>query len=260
MKKDRFKEIITNYASTSEDVIALKKLANDYPYSQIVHLLLANSSKKVPPKGFNSNLSNAAFHSTDRSIVKSLIQHNLVPSEVKLKPSSKPINKSSRIKKTIQTKVVKPTPIDSDLLIAEVLDNLEKLQKTKKETAFLFEDDNYIKPEPKTKKKTTSIKKATIKANPKQKVSKAKKQTTIIEKFIKEEPSITKNAKPVNDKEDMAKKSGKMRDDVVSESLAKIYIKQKKNNKAIDIYKKLIWKFPQKKTLFAAQIEKLKKK
>ena len=51
-----------------------------------------------------------------------------------------------------------------------------------------------------------------------------------------------------------------MRDDIISESLAKIFVNQGKKEKAIDIYKKLIWKFPQKKALFAAQIEKLKKK
>jgi ABC-type Zn uptake system ZnuABC Zn-binding protein ZnuA len=37
-------------------------------------------------------------------------------------------------------------------------------------------------------------------------------------------------------------------------------IKQGKHEKAIDIYKKLIWKFPQKKAYFATQIEELKKK
>ena len=41
--------------------------------------------------------------------------------------------------------------------------------------------------------------------------------------------------------------------------LALILIKQGKKEKAIEVLKKLIWKFPQKKTYFAAQIEDLKK-
>ncbi len=260
MKKERFKEIVNNYTSTSDDVNSLKKLAYDYPFSQIVHLLLANASKKSHANDFKPSLSNAAFHSTDRSILKSLIEHNLVPSEVVTKPQPKSNKKSSAAKNEDQPVIVKASPIDSDLLIAEVMDNLERLQKLKKETAFLFDDTPPSKPAVETKKKSITTIKDTVKAKPKKKTSKAKKQTNIIEKFIKEEPRITKNAKPANDKEDMAKESSKMRDDVVSESLAKIYVKQKKTGKAIDIYKKLIWKFPQKKALFAAQIEKLKKK
>jgi len=45
----------------------------------------------------------------------------------------------------------------------------------------------------------------------------------------------------------------------VSETLVDILIQQGKKDKAIEVLKKLIWKFPQKKTYFAAQIEELKK-
>lgn len=47
---------------------------------------------------------------------------------------------------------------------------------------------------------------------------------------------------------------------VTSVVLAGIMVKQGKLEKAIDIYHKLIWKFPQKKSYFAAQIEILKEK
>jgi len=47
---------------------------------------------------------------------------------------------------------------------------------------------------------------------------------------------------------------------LVSENLAKIMIKQGKKSKAVDIYKKLIWKYPQKKAYFASQIESIKEK
>ncbi len=257
MKKERFKEIVNNYTYTSDDVNSLKRLAYDYPFSQIIHLLLANASKKNDPKEFKpSLLSNAAFHSTDRSILKSLIENNIVPSEGQRLSTNKQLEKSTKFKKTEQTTKPRSSQIDSDLLIAEVLDNLEILQKTKRETAIWFEDT----PTPKPSKKNVSTKKVALKTKAQKKTPKLKKQSTIIEKFIKEEPSIRKNAKPINDKQDMAKESGKMRDDVVSESLAKIFVNQGKIEKAIDIYKKLIWKFPQKKALFAGQIEKLKKK
>jgi hypothetical protein len=38
-----------------------------------------------------------------------------------------------------------------------------------------------------------------------------------------------------------------------------ILLRQGKKDKAIEVLKKLIWKFPQKKAIFAAQIDELKK-
>ena len=54
-------------------------------------------------------------------------------------------------------------------------------------------------------------------------------------------------------------KSGEFADNIISETLAEILIRQGKKEKAIEVYRKLIWKFPQKKVYFAAQIEELKK-
>ena len=54
-------------------------------------------------------------------------------------------------------------------------------------------------------------------------------------------------------------KNGEFADNVISETLVEILIRQGKKEKAIELLKKLIWKFPQKKTYFAAQIEDLKK-
>ncbi len=92
---------------------------------------------------------------------------------------------------------------------------------------------------------------------------KKEEQEEIIENFIKSDQKI-KNVKSVTEKErqreDLSLSSIKFRDDIISENLAQIMISQGKLEKAIDIYKKLIWKYPQKKAYFASQIEELKKK
>ena len=261
VKKDRFKEIARNYSSKSEEINSLKELANKYPFSQIVHLLLANASKKDNSNEYKSNLSNAAFYSTDRSILKSLIENNLVPSEKLAIPNDRPSSKKTAVsKEQINKRTIDVPSLNTDDLIAQVLDNVNKLQKVKKEFANSFIE---IKPNTSTIVKPTTTEKITSKAKASkelvQKKTIVKKQTNLIEKFIKEKPSITKNSKSVNEKDDLSKDSIKMRDDVISESLAKIFANQGKTQKAIDIYKKLIWKLPQKKSLFAAEIEKLKK-
>ncbi|AYB33265.1 tetratricopeptide repeat protein [Chryseolinea soli] len=90
---------------------------------------------------------------------------------------------------------------------------------------------------------------------------KQKEQLEMIDQFIKTQPSIS-NAKdkPSNIASgDLSTiKTGEFSDNIVSETLVDILLKQGKKDKAIEVLKKLIWKFPQKKAYFAAQIEELK--
>jgi hypothetical protein len=90
---------------------------------------------------------------------------------------------------------------------------------------------------------------------------KQKEQLEIIEQFIKTQPSISspKDKVVVTPAGDLTTiKTGEFNDNVVSETLVEILIKQGKKDKAVEVLKKLIWKFPQKKAYFAAQIEELK--
>jgi hypothetical protein len=92
---------------------------------------------------------------------------------------------------------------------------------------------------------------------------KLKEQIQIIDHFIKIQPSITSNTKeklnaaPIGDLSVI--KNGEFGDNIVSETLVEILVRQGKKDKAVEVLKKLIWKFPQKKAYFAAQIEELKK-
>jgi len=56
-----------------------------------------------------------------------------------------------------------------------------------------------------------------------------------------------------------ASKSFKLHDDLASETLAKLHVKQGNFEEAIQIYERLCLIFPKKRTFFAEQIEKLKK-
>ena len=86
------------------------------------------------------------------------------------------------------------------------------------------------------------------------------KESSIIEKFIKEEPQIKPPAANKIDTENKAKKSSEDANDVVSETLAKIYVEQMLYHKALDVYKKLSLKFPEKSAYFASQIKYLELK
>lgn len=86
------------------------------------------------------------------------------------------------------------------------------------------------------------------------------KESTIIDTFIKNDPQI--KALPPNqiNNENKAKKSAEDSNDLVSETLAQIYIEQTLYHKAIDTYQKLSLKFPEKSGYFADLIQSLEKK
>jgi tetratricopeptide (TPR) repeat protein len=98
------------------------------------------------------------------------------------------------------------------------------------------------------------IEKEPFSVAPKEKVE----EESLISKFIETDPRISPPTKaaffsPV----DMARKSVEDRDDVVSETLAKIYAAQGDIQRAIRIYNKLSLLYPEKNSYFAALIEKL---
>ena len=89
---------------------------------------------------------------------------------------------------------------------------------------------------------------------PKKKLSRKE----LIDKFILENPSITRPKAEFYNPISMAQNSIVDNSEIVSETLAKIYYKQGYLDKAIEIYEKLSLVNPEKSVYFAAQIELIK--
>ncbi|WP_159636995.1 hypothetical protein [Sphingobacterium composti Ten et al. 2007 non Yoo et al. 2007] len=86
-----------------------------------------------------------------------------------------------------------------------------------------------------------------------------KKGSDIIEKFIQKDPIIQPPSPENINNENMARQSAEDNYLLVTETLANIYIDQGLNQKAIEVFRKLILKYPEKKSYFATRIEELEK-
>ena len=86
-------------------------------------------------------------------------------------------------------------------------------------------------------------------------------KNSLIDSFIAAQPSMKLNAneeEPLPDN-NISLKSEEENDEIITETLAKIFVDQKKYDKAIEAFEKLCLKFPEKNSYFAAQIDEINK-
>ncbi len=283
MEKERLLFLTKNYTSlTTDEVSDLIALQKEFPYSQLLHNLTSRGGQDLNISSREELLHVSAIYATDRSVLKSIMT---APSRPRAKAIFQAPDEPVRIADTIPTQpeAIIPQPtienLSGEALINDIFKELDKLKVVRHNFEVSVEEyekatGSKKKDDPKKTEKKVSPPKAAneptdvlieeIKST-KKKVSpegpKQKEQIEIIENFIKNQPSITKNklvtSPPTST--DLAEKSLVYGDNIITETLVEILLKQGKKDKAIEVLKKLIWKFPQKKAYFAAQIEELKK-
>jgi hypothetical protein len=159
-------------------------------------------------------------------------------------------------------KVIKPKPSSKSRKqrIIEMAKKVEAEQERTDEALEEFAEEEREKLSAKKKDILDEITQSKQEISPES--QKQKEQLELIDQFIKTQPSISnkRDQPPAAPQGDLTTiKTGEFSDNVVSETLVDLLVKQGKNDKAIEVLKKLIWKFPQKKAYFAAQIQELKK-
>jgi hypothetical protein len=86
----------------------------------------------------------------------------------------------------------------------------------------------------------------------------ANHSTSLIEQFLNSDPGVIKADKQTSLEGDVSLGSVEEDDSFITDTLAKIYVKQGLHAKAIYAYERLSLKYPEKSAYFAAQIEKIK--
>jgi len=93
----------------------------------------------------------------------------------------------------------------------------------------------------------------------------SEKGGSLIDKFLSSEPAPirmdSENTKETReeDENEIMEKSVSESDELITETLAMIYFEQKKYDKALDAFRKLSLKYPEKSVYFATRIEEIEK-
>ena len=228
---------------------AIYNLSVKYPYSSFCHFFLYSVLKKQNRTGVENVLKKTAIRFHDRSLLKKLSENSMVKQNTKEKIE---VTNIDEIENKEQEKVLNEnvySNIINDNIVQEITETKDQDQKEKKveklpEMAKLnqlpkpFEDWLFKHPLKKTKREIT----------------------------VDEILNSLENRKNQHNKTSFfsapnaAKKSLETNDDLDTETLAEIHIQQGNYPKAIEIYQKLILLNPEKKLLFASQIEFIKQK
>jgi hypothetical protein len=280
----------------------LTDLANQFPYSCIVHTVLAMNMYLVNHIVYDSQLKLAASLMPDRNLLRLHIQKiNQLKTLPDLPDEYRPITPSATHIET-ETQAEKPKKTEKSQESQQAkkpheATNEAQQTSTEKEVPANANAASVKKSAEKEEKPAESLHdhiKATVEEqeesfstdrkrqsldelkrilaerikeieNKKKQPPKAKKpaenqeKTAIIDKFIAENPSISRTKPDFYNPVVSAQNSLIDQENIVSETLAKIYLNQGHYDKAISVYQKLSLKYPEKSIYFAGLIEEAKK-
>jgi len=265
MNRQKFIELVREPEKLNQDTSAmLETLVKEYPYFQTADILFTLNLYKENNYRFNNRLKFASAIAADRKILKSRIA-SLKPVDLHEKKAvedlteevTDPITTGNEYNHGLSS-LVRQLKIE----IENKLDQSGNEERNAGLLDIVYRLDNLVRaPEPDSGiipdiKDYNFAHLDEIETENQEK----KSQEELIDKFIREEPRITPPAKAgFFDAVDYAKHSIEDKDDIVSETLARIYVKQGNFAKAIRIYQKLSLLNPEKSSFFAAQIEKIRK-
>ncbi len=246
MDKVRFNDLINNIHNISdEDVESLSAVVESYPYFTIAQALLSVGLELKEDNRSNRQLRLAAAMVPDRNALR----HLLAEAEEKPQVCDLPDEMAEQNEEEI---------IPEKTIVIPEIDLRKSQEELSKEMALLEE-----------KRKSLDELKALIEQRiveleqekeESKKEDKSLSKNEIIDKFIAENPQISRPKQEFYDPFVVAQASVVDQENIISETLATIYLNQGYVEKAISIYQKLSLKNPEKSVYFAKLIEKAKNK
>ncbi|MEO8236058.1 MAG: tetratricopeptide repeat protein [Flavobacterium sp.] len=260
-------------AVNDRQIIALEQILYDFPYFQSARSLHLKGLYKQDSFKYNSELKNTAAFTTDRSILFDLITSEnftgiqkgyfeekeaqilditVVDSTI-IEIVGIETTEVSKLEKSIISSIIESNQDIKEEIILEEIEKItveEKLEIGKPLTFNNSETHSFQEWLQLAKIKPIVREENIIEEN------NLSSKLDIIDKFIEANPKIS----PVK-KDDLAPVIAIKTEDnsyLMTETLAKVYLEQKKYSKAIQAYEILILKYPEKITFFADRISDIK--
>ena len=235
MNREKFDKFIENYDSNNEIFVSqMALLIEKYPYFQLPRFFLTKSLKDQNKNGLDIALNQLALYTANRGLLKQKIESK-VKSTKKVK-DTKPSIRTKKIQNNLQA-IAKEKKLKSQS---------NKKVRFSKDLKLSFLD--WIKYTEENQK---------IQIQESKKLEPLKNKLSIIDRFIEADPKISPMEK--NEPIESLINGDFNSEELMTESLAKILLRQKKYKKAIKAYKILSLKYPEKNVFFAGQIQKIKK-
>jgi len=278
MNKEEFIYLSLNpNQMAKEDVISLESILEEYPYFQTAQVLHLKGLKLQKSFKYNNTLKKVAAYTTNRTVLFDFITSDVFDFDKSSKEETNLINDIEvvdsklieHLTASIATQEKENISFVEDIIKKSEDDKLtsqnnnisereEELELGKplnfsKSDEFSFNEWlNLTSKEPikrvkevKSEKKIKNIQ-----------GSKLSKQLNLIDNFIEKKPKI----KPDKTQKikDVAIESVTENTALMTETLARVYLEQKKYNKAITAFKILSLKYPEKSSFFADRIKAIK--
>ncbi len=282
MNKVEFISLIDNPKNLDKShITALKNIASDFPYFQASHMLLSKALFNENHYEFEKYLKSTALIVSDRELLYRFL-HDIDFEEIIDEPNfvrsveqeiveiteviNQQIHEDETVAEQVSETLIEPEQNDSIQQIETVVENFEpEIFHHKKDEKYSFTEwlllgseklkeeiiENKFSEKIEETEKFDSIENSKPSSN-------IHEFESILDKFIRENPSISRPKSEFYNPASMAKQSNEDDDDLATETLANIYYKQGAYKKAIRTYEKLCLIYPHKMSYFADLIQKIK--
>ena len=284
MNRDQFIGFVKSPGSMdSGSTPLLEKLVKEYPYCQTAEVLYALNLNKENNFRFNAQLKMAAAYAPDRRLLKHLLDDQRHPEpmaaarkremtgelsepltaelaepEERPAPPQPPVHEEGRERKKDLVRLIEQLKEEVEAILSEKDNEADSfLVKLANRLEEVVHDQDETEPEV-----VPDVKDYNFSHLPdlREEEEPTLSNEALIDRFIREEPRIEAPHKAeFFDPVDYAKHGLEDKQDIVSETLARVHLKQGYPDRAIKIYERLSLLYPEKSSFFAAQIEKIKR-
>lgn len=220
--------LIDQFDPNNKDHLSqFEELMKIYPNFHLLRVYYLKALQKQEVLSFDKNLSHTSIATYDRELLYQFIESDLNPKKINQKNRKV---QSGKPKKNVSKNIIKEKNIVQNI----------KNENPSPKTLKFSEWASYL-----------NSKKASSKKN-------NLHNFQLIDDFLKTTERRIPN-KNLKNNEDLSEKSWSPNYELMTETLAKVFVKQKKFKKAIEAYQILGLKYPEKNSLFANQIKEIKK-